>query len=215
MGMVAFQAETPAPFDVDRFQLEGARGERNRRAYYLYDEPARDGTPWTADGENGEVPYSVRDDAAAAEVWKAEGKVPTVFSSGERQIILKWIIEGLPSANGANVNMAQAERNYKLFLADKIDDAGHSSRRRDCHFADALSPSLLKAPAKGRGGCSRMTVSRDGAGHSLTIPTSDDVIDHTVEVEPNYITCVKDVFPLHDIYELAYLRRQVSPLVSP
>ena len=36
---------------------------------------------------------------------------------------------------------------------------GTTSRRRDCHFTDALSPSLLKHQLKGEGGCSRMTVS--------------------------------------------------------
>ena len=33
------------------------------------------------------------------------------------------------------------------------------SHWRDCHFADALSPSLLKHLLKTEGGCSRMTVS--------------------------------------------------------
>ena len=32
-----------------------------------------------------------------------------------------------------------------------ISDAGHSSRRRDCRFADALSPSLLKHLLEGEG----------------------------------------------------------------
>ena len=36
---------------------------------------------------------------------------------------------------------------------------GRSSRRRDCHFVDALTPLLLKHLTKVEGGCSRMTVS--------------------------------------------------------
>ena len=36
---------------------------------------------------------------------------------------------------------------------------GTASRRRDCHFADALSSVAIERPTKGRGGCSRMTVS--------------------------------------------------------
>ena len=44
---------------------------------------------------------------------------------------------------------------------------GGSSHWRDCHFADALSPSILKHLLKG-GGCSRMTeLSPTGAGGSL------------------------------------------------
>ena len=37
--------------------------------------------------------------------------------------------------------------------------AGANSRRRDCHFADALSPSPLKDLLNVEGGCSRLTVS--------------------------------------------------------
>ena len=40
------------------------------------------------------------------------------------------------------------------------DRHGPASRRRDCHSADTPSPSLLKKPTNGRGGCSRVTVSR-------------------------------------------------------
>ena len=38
-------------------------------------------------------------------------------------------------------------------------ERGESSRRRDCHFADNPSPSILKHLLKREGGCSRMTVS--------------------------------------------------------
>ena len=36
---------------------------------------------------------------------------------------------------------------------------GKDSRWRDCHFADSPSPSIFETPTKGRGGCSRLTVS--------------------------------------------------------
>ena len=44
-------------------------------------------------------------------------------------------------------------------------------RREFCHFADALSPSLLKHVLKGDGGCSRMTASptASGAGGELAV----------------------------------------------
>lgn len=41
---------------------------------------------------------------------------------------------------------------------------------------------------------------------------SFDPIDEAMSMD---ITCVKDVFPLHDIYELAYLRRQWTTMSVP
>ena len=49
-----------------------------------------------------------------------------------------------------------------------------SRRREFCHFADIISPSLLKRPNEGRGGCSRTTVSPTAtdAPDSLPLPAA-------------------------------------------
>ena len=48
--------------------------------------------------------------------------------------------------------------------ARHIGSRGGGSRRRDCHSADTPSPSTLKPPTTGCGGCGRMTVPPARAG---------------------------------------------------
>ena len=47
--------------------------------------------------------------------------------------------------------------NATLAVLTNADAVGVNSRRRDCHFADALI--AIETPAEGRGWCSRLTVS--------------------------------------------------------
>ena len=70
----------------------------------------------------------------------------TVDTSDRQHAILRVVM--------TDDDLKQATYDVDLNLA-----TGDSSHWRDCHFADAPSPSLLKHLLKVEGGCSRMTVS--------------------------------------------------------
>ena len=116
------------------------------------------------------------------EIYEEEGKVRTVFSSGERlQLITRRSSRAQPTAvGGANINMALAELNYKLAKAGII--RGRSQE----HV--------------------KISLRHDG-------PASEGGEDG--EESPNIFICVKYVFPLHDVYEYAYLRRQWATTTVP
>ena len=58
-------------------------------------------------------------------------------------------------AEDALGQLARCHRAVKALV--RLNAAGPPSHWRDCHFADATSPSLLKHLLKVEGGCSRMT----------------------------------------------------------
>ena len=73
----------------------------------------------------------------------------------------------LPSGFGRRFNMERREGASRPTAcpADEPVRGSAPSRRRDCHFADALSPSILKQLLMVEGGCSRMKVSPTAKAH--------------------------------------------------
>ena len=59
----------------------------------------------------------------------------------------------VPVSHSSTGSLAEYSYSYS------INSTGECSRRRDCHFADTPFFIPTETPAKGRGGCSRMTVS--------------------------------------------------------
>ena len=110
---------------------------------------------------------------------------PSAFKGGRSNETKEWVMTTWTGPNEEQIILTGAK-------SEKIDDAkfdglivspidklswaewefdcagnsvkGHSSRRRDCHFTDIHSPSILKHLLKG-GGCGRMTVSPTATGH--------------------------------------------------
>ena len=70
-------------------------------------------------------------------------------------------LAGLLIDGRCTVGAALRGRAWRLdgSLVSRSWPGAQSSRRRDCHFTDISSPSMLKHLLKVEGGCSRMTVS--------------------------------------------------------
>ena len=58
------------------------------------------------------------------------------------------------------------------YVVDCEKNSAQPSRRRDCHFADALSPSLLKHPLKVEGGAAERQNSRRWLAQPCVLTTA-------------------------------------------
>jgi hypothetical protein len=184
VGVIPYVNHNPEAFAINRFPLEP--GERERRGYYLFDEPGdiladgrvsfplscqQDQIFWDAD--------ETEDDTVRPEdQWTTEQKVSTLFSSGERQQLIKKMIESPLGLDGANIDMAVAEKNHRLKKAGKLPPV----------VADVE----VQNPMDG-----------------------DEDDDDEFEEPPTTISCIMDSFPLHDTYELAYLKRNWTTMEVP
>ena len=103
--------------------------------------------------------------------WRAEDEMAGMVKMAHRAGTM--VVFDTHTWHTATANTSGVDRN-SFFISYTPFWCRQTSRRRDCHFADALSPSLLIHLLKVGGGCSRMTVSsmakadrpdrNDGAG---------------------------------------------------
>jgi hypothetical protein len=191
VGVIPYVNDTPNhpyAFEINRFPLEP--GQRSRRGYYVFNEPGH--------LENGTITFPLScqqdqitwdndptdDDTVPPEdLWHDEKKVSTMFSSGERQQLIKRIIESKLEDLGANINIAAAEKNYRTKQEGGVDTA-------------------VENPVGARDG-----------DDDVDDDDGDDGEDG--EEQTTTISCIIDAFPLHDTYELAYLKRQWTTMQVP